>query len=204
MSNLTGWDALQDDNNGAKNSFTKFNAGEITQVRCLVTEPTVRWSHFIPSAKRSVTCLGKGCPICDARELAKAEGVDAKFTTSKKFAIVVYNYKTKQVEILEQGKAFFEQLYSFHTEIGDIGTYDIKVKRIGEKTNTTYTLIPCAPTEFKVVDEEGEKIEFDLPDLSKQFAPPTKEQMLALMGGASPNDVFSNNKKDDADEEFEV
>ena len=197
MNTITGWDALQDDNNGAKNSFTKFNAGEITQIRCIVTEPTVRWSHFIPSAKRSVTCIGKGCPICDARELAKAEGVDAKFTTSKKFAIVIYNYKTEQVEILEQGKAFFEQLYSFHTEIGNIGTYDIKVKRIGEKTNTTYTLIPCAPSEFD--KEIGE-----LPDLNKQFAPPTKEQMLALMGGASPNDVFSVNKKDDEDESFEV
>lgn len=204
MSNLNGWDALQDDNTGAKNSFTKFNAGEITQIRCIMTEPTVRWSHFIPSAKRSVTCLGKGCPVCDARELAKSQGVDAKFTTSKKFAIVIYNYKTKQVEILEQGKAFFEQLYSFHTEIGDIGTYDIKVKRIGEKTNTTYTLIPCQVSDFKVLDDEGNEIEIgELPDLHKQFAPPTKQQMLELMDGKTPNEVFSV-KQDEEDESFEV
>ena len=195
--NNNGWDALQDDNNGSKTSFTKFNAGEITQIRCLTNVPVVRWSHFIPSAKRSVTCLGTGCPVCDARELAKSQGVDCKFNTSKKFAIVIYNYKTEQVEILEQGKAFFEQLHSFHTEIGDIAGYDIKVKRIGEKTNTTYTLIPCAVSEF---DKE---IEGDLPDLSKQFAPPTKEQMLALMDGKSAQDVFGN-KQTDEDEKFEV
>ncbi|HSQ90189.1 hypothetical protein [Romboutsia sp.] len=197
--NNTGWGALQDDNAGNKTNFTKFNAGEITEIRCLTNEPTVRWSHFIPSAKRSVTCLGKGCPICDARELAKSQGVDPKFSTSKKFAMVIYNFKTEQVEILEQGKAFFEQLFSFHTEIGDIGTYNIKVKRIGEKTNTTYTLIPCAPTAFN--KETGE-----LPDLIKQFTPPTKEQMLALMEGQSPTDVFGNNKTEVSgeDEQFEV
>jgi hypothetical protein len=173
MSLLSGWDSLQDDNNGSKTSFTKFNAGEITQIRCLTNVPVVRWSHFIPSAKRSVTCLGTGCPVCDARELAKSQGVDCKFNTSKKFAIVIYNYKTEQVEILEQGKAFFEQLHSFHTEIA------------------------CAVSEF---DKE---IEGDLPDLSKQFAPPTKEQMLALMDGKSAQDVFGN-KQTDEDEKFEV
>lgn len=201
-----GWDTLQDGNNGSseKVNYTKFDAGEMTEIRCLTNEPVLRWSHYLPMAKRSVTCIGKGCPACDAREQAKSAGVQPKISTSKKFAMIIYNFKTKQVEILEQGKAFIEQLYGFHTEIGDITKYNIKVKRIGEKTNTTYTLIPCAESEL---DYEGLGIDMDnLPDLAKQFKAPTKEQMLALMDGKSPQEVFgnTNDNKDEDDEEFEI
>lgn len=197
MSTVTGWGALQDSNTTDKVGFTKFEAGVVTEIRCLGNEPVVRWSHFLPIAKRSITCLGKGCPVCDARELAKAQGVDPKFSTSKKFAMVIYNFKTGQVEILEQGKSFFEQLYSLHTEVGDLTGYNIKVKRVGEKTNTMYTLIPCAPSTFS--EEVGE-----LPDLEKQFTAPTREQALALMEGQSPQEVFGKKVETTEDEHFEV
>lgn len=208
MQITTGWDTLQDGNNGGnseKVNYTKFDSGAMTEIRFLTNEPTLRWSHYLPMAKRSVTCIGKGCPACEVREQAKSAGITPKISTSKKFAMIIYNFKTKQVEILEQGKSFMEQLLTFHTEIGDISKYNIKVKRIGEGTNTSYSLIPCAETK---VDIEGLGIDMEnLPDLGKQFKAPTKEQMLALIEGIDPKEVFGGNNENnnsENDEDFEV
>lgn len=200
------WAELTKSNtNGSKTEFAKFDAGVTTTIRCLTSEPVVRWSHFIQSAKRSVTCAGRGkCPICEANESAKSNGVQAPYSTSKKFALIIYNYATEKVEILEQGTGFFEQLYAFHTDedFGDLREYDIKVKRMGVKTNTSYSLIPGAKSEF---DAEGLGVDLNnLPDLAKQFNPPTREQTLALMEGKSPQEVFGNNSDNNYDEKDET
>lgn len=201
-----GWAELTKSNTGGnKVEFSKFEAGTTTTIRCLTSEPVVRWSHFIQSAKRSITCAGKTkCPICEANEKAKASGLTAPWSTIKKFALIVYNYATERVEILEQGTGFFEQLYAFHTDedLGDLKGYDIKVKRMGVKTNTSYSLIPGVKKEFNA-EEFGVNIN-ELPDLNKHFTPPTREQTLALMEGKSPNEVFGNNNEDNKEKDEEV
>ena len=82
------------------------------------------------------------------------------------------------MEVMIQGKTFFSQLLDLHKEVGNITTYDIKVIRKGSGTDTTYTLLPAAPTDF---DTEGKEIEEV--DMQELFKAPTKEEMLQLMEG---------------------
>lgn len=84
-------------------------------------------------------------------------------------ASVVYNYDTKQLEILETDKAtIIEQLYALENteEYGDLKGYDIKIGKNGQKTDTTYSVIGLPPkavdttilTEYKKSDINLEKL----------------------------------------------
>lgn len=63
-------------------------------------------------------------------------------------AAVVYNYDSKQLEILETDKAtIIEQLYALENteEYGDLKGYDIKIAKNGQKMDTTYSVIGLPP-----------------------------------------------------------
>ncbi len=146
-----GWDEVLRDpqSNTGKTEFTKLTNG-VTELRFLDDEPFVRWAHWIAQAKRNVSCIGADCPICSAIKASKQAGIKPQYSSNRRFAMHVLNLSTGNVEILEQGKTFFTQLHALHEEIGDIRGYNIKVKtQNAGSTDVTYTLLPCAPSEFE-------------------------------------------------------
>ena len=114
----------------------------------------------------------------------------------------VYNVSNGKVEILEQGKNFFAQLHALHEEVGDIRNYNIKVKtQNAGSTDVIYTLMPMAPKEL--TDEEKELTK-ELKPFDEVFKRPTREQIIDLMNGKSPEEVFGNKSTSDEDEKVEV
>lgn len=184
---------------GSKASFITFPQG-ITNIRILDKAPFTRWSHWVPSAKRSITCPGKGCPICEAINIAKANKIEPKFSRGKKHSINVLNRTTGQVEIMEQGNGFFEEIKEFHNEEGDVRTYDIAVKRAGQGTNTKYRLKTLEPVEL--TKEEQALVDENLIDLKEYFQKPTIEQVTRIMNGEDPKEVFKT--QEDADDDVSL
>jgi len=182
----------------SKIDYLKFEAGKgkETVMRVMDEAPVSKWRHWLASANRSVSCCGKGCPVCASMKLAKAAGVKSPYGSTMKHTLHVINKKTGKLELLEQGKTFFDQLLAYKTNIGDLRDYDIKVIRTGEKKDTTYTMIPMQAsglTKEELALYEANK--FDIADLIKAYTP---EQTKGFMEGKSAEEIF---KSDDAIEE---
>lgn len=195
-----GWDEVLKDPqmNTGKTEFTKLQNG-VTELRFLDDEPFVRWAHWIAQAKRNVSCIGADCPVCEAIKASRQAGMKPNYTSSRKFAMHVLNLNTGNVEMLEQGKTFFTQLHALHEEIGNVKGYNIKVKtQNAGSTDVTYTLLPCAPSELSTEQMELTK---ELKPFDEVFKKPTREQVIQLMSGKSPEEVFAN-KSNDKDEEI--
>ena len=192
-----GWEEVLRDpsqNNTSKTEFTKLQNG-LTELRFLDAEPFVRWAHWIPQAKRNISCIGAECPVCEAIKAARQAGMKPQFTSNRKFAMHVLNLTTGNIEMLEQGKVFFTQLHALHVEIGDIRNYNVKVKtQNAGSTDVTYTLLPCQPTEL---DDTQKELCKDLKPFEEVFKKPTKEQVIQLMSGKSPEEVFKKVAEDD-------
>jgi len=194
-----GWDeVLKDPSTSTKKTeFTKLQNG-VTELRFLDDEPFVRWAHWLPQAKRNISCIGVDCPICESIKASRQAGMKPQFSSNRKFAMHVLNLTTGNVEILEQGKTFFTQLHALHEEIGDIRGYNIKVKtQNAGSTDVTYTLLPCAPKELT---EEEQGMCNELKPFEEVFKKPTRQQVIDLMSGKSPEEVFSN-KSSEEDEQ---
>ena len=175
-------------NKGDKIPYTKFEAGATT-IRILDNEPYSFWSHWLPAQGTSVSCMGKGCPICAVIAEEKANKVvNKKYSSTQRHAIRIWNYKTNQMEIMIQGKNFFSQLLTLHREVGDITTYDIKVIRSGEGKETAYTILPSAPSEFEI--KEG----IEEVNMEELFKAPEKDVILQLMEGKSYAEIYGNNE----------
>ena len=172
-----------------KLNYTKFGEGN-TLIRILDSEPYSFWNHWMMKQQKGVTCLGKGCPICSVIANQKANKETPTYSSTQRHAVRIYNYTTKQMEIMIQGKQFFEQLLNLHREVGDIQTYDIKVTRKGSDTSTTYMLLPTNPKAFEHTDQM-EDVNFE-----ELFRPIDKEKLLELMEGKSWEEVFA--KTDEA------
>lgn len=186
-----GWnDVTAEGSKTEKIGYTKFEGGG-TLIRVLDNEPYSFWSHWLDAQKTSVTCMGKDCPMCAVNAQLRANKEQQKYANSQRHAIRVYNYGTKEMEIMIQGKTFFSNLLTLHKEVGDITSYDIKVVRKGTGTDTTYQLLPQAPKEV----EFDEGVIKDV-DFAEQFKTPTRLEMIALMEGKTWNEI--NELDDDA------
>lgn len=173
-----GWNDVEREpgQSADKVPYAKFENGN-NLIRILDKEPYSFWQHWLPQQKTSVSCMGKDCPICNIIHQQKQNNETPKYNSTQRHAIRIYNYTTKKMEVLIQGRTFFGQLLDLHKEVGDLTTYDLKIIRKGSGTDTTYTMIPAAPSEFKFWDDCSE---VNIPELLKA---PTKEQMLQLMEG---------------------
>lgn len=178
------WDdvARQGGEDREKTPYTKFEKGG-TLIRVLDNEPFSFWSHWLQSQKTSITCPGKGCPICNVIAQMKANKQTPIYTSTQRHALRIWNYKTEQMEVLIQGKKFFSDLLSLHREVGDITTYDIKVIRNGEGTETTYMILPQTPTEFEIT--EG----IEDVNLAELLHAPTNEEIMQLMEGKTWDEI---------------
>lgn len=178
---MNAWEivAKKETSTSNKINYTKIPEG-VTYVRALDATPHARWSHWIAAAKRTVTCLGKGkCPICDVINKARESGETSPYTSRQMFSINVYNYNTKQVEILEQGRSFFEELLVIREDNGEITDYDIKIRRRGMDKNTTYRLdVYKADATINPSDYEEQKT-----NLKEYLKEQTPEEITNLMLG---------------------
>ena len=163
--------------------FTKFEEGN-TIIRVLDDEPYSFWNHWMTKHNRGVRCLGKGCPICSVIANQKANKETPTYSSTQRHAIRIWNYTTKQMEIMIQGKQFMEQLLNLHREVGDIKTYDIKITRKGKDTTTTYMALPTQPKDFEHTAELKD-VNFD-----EVFVPIEKDKILLLMEGKTFQEVF--------------
>jgi len=186
----------------SKQNFTKFEEG-VTFIQLLDNSPHIRWAHWIPKHSRYVTCAGRGCAICEVRNKEKANKQPQSFSVAKRFAINVYNHDTKQVEIMEQGKTFFEDLNELIKEsIQEGKAYEelvFKVKRTGSGTDTRY----------RIDVSRTEKLEPQTTiDLAEFFKPLTVEQSVRIANGEAPADVFKEetepSEPSDSAEEFQL
>lgn len=196
---MFGWDEVTKENTGSgKTEFTKLQNG-ITELRFLDESPFSRWAHWLQNAKRNISCIGANCPICEAIKEAKSNGVKTNLSSNRKFAMHVLNITTGKVEILEQGKTFFVSLHTLHEEVGDIRNYNIKVKTQGAGTKEVmYTLLPGAPSELS---DEQKELTKELKPFDDVFKKPTREQVIQLMDGKSPEEVFGNATNSSEDDE---
>lgn len=212
---LFGWDDIEDDNNNESIDFVKFPEGNTT-IRIIDEKPYTRWTHWIPQANEgkgaSITCIGKGCPICELISQAKANKEKPKYNSRKVHTMRVINRTTGKVEINEQGKMFYQNLNSIRKEIGDIRCYDVKVIRKGTgKSDTSYTLLPLAPSgKFEMKDDRYKFIDYDDKDkelVDKDFSfdefyvKPDVETILQILDGKPFSEIFGN--KDDNEEDIE-
>lgn len=193
-----GWEQVEGTSSDeGKLDYTKFEAGKATIIRALDGAPNSKWRHWLPQANRSVTCCGKDCPICESIKKAKDAGVTPAFSSTMKHTMHIFNKSSQKVELLEQGKTFFDQLLAFKNNIGDIRDYDIKVIRSGKDKNTTYTMIPMplsGLTKEELAMYEANKVDID--DLIKPY---TVEQTRGFMEGKSAEEIF---KKDEISEDI--
>lgn len=188
LSDMSGWDELES-NTKKKAKFFGLNVGETAMIRFVDKAPTVRWTHWLVKAKRTVTCLGEGCPVCAKREsLGKDEA--PKFAgNSRKCAFNIIDRTDNSMKIFDQGVTITKQLKEFLEEVGDITTYDIKIK----KTSDGFVMFPqpASPLSEKDIELIAEgKIDF-----KEQFKPYTYEQTEQLMNGVPADEVF--NKKEE-------
>ena len=175
------WDlerASNQESSSEKTNFTKFPEG-ITRITVLGAEPHVRWTHWQPKFKRSINCPGRGCPICEIRKREKQNSQSYTHDMGRRFTIEVYNHDTNQVEIMDQGKTFMEDLRDVMEAVAKKGkrlnevTLDVKRRGLG-KDNTSYR-IDVAEEVLPVPDN------VELRDLMEYFKPHTPEMVLAVL-----------------------
>lgn len=199
-----GWD-LETGSNGSKAEFTKFPVGT-TRIVVMDKAPHMRWTHWMNQFKRSINCPGmKVCPIDDIINKQKANGETPKYNRSRRFAINVFNLETNRIEIMEQGKTFFEDLKLIMGDLAEehktLSDVVLKVRRTGTgKDDTKYRIDVQG-------DFDGELPKEGIVDLEEYFKPHTVEQITRLLNGEDWEEVMKSESEDvteDEGEEIEV
>jgi hypothetical protein len=194
---MSGWD-FDSSSNSQKAEFTKFPVG-ITKIRILDSEPHQRWTHWMPKNKRSVNCPGKGCPICEVRKQQKANKEPYSYAMGKRFSMNIFNLETGKVEIMEQGKTFFEDLRDVMVDLREQGKNlsdaILKVRRRGtsqEDTSYRIDIEEVQPmTNIEKENFESKKIKFD-----EFFKPHESDKILQVMNGKPWDEVMKANTED--------
>lgn len=194
---VTSWDFNAGGGDKEKTEFTKFPTG-VTRVRIVDEAPTIRWTHWMPGVTktgqgRSINCPGRGCAICDIRKQQKANKMKVTHQMTKRFAINVLNRETNQLEIMEQGSGFFEDVRDIMTDLQEdkltLNDVDLKVRRRGTgKDDTSYRIDKDEVYPFSDEDKDllGKRV-----DLVDYFKPHTNEQIMRVLNGEKWEDVMT-------------
>lgn len=199
------WSDVTENNGGGKTDieYTKINSGSMITIRILDAEPFSRWTHWLPTHKRSLTCAGKDCPICAVIKAQKANKETPTYNSTRRHILHVWNYDTKRIEFFEQGNAVFKDLSAFHQMLGDIRNADIKVMKTGQGKDTKYTFMPQAPSQLDsaiLKEYEEKKVNF-----AERYKAPEVDDVKALMSGKTFDEVYGNKEADDDQEvSFEI
>lgn len=182
---MQGWDldAKPQQDGGDKVGYTSFPEG-ITRIRIVDNAPYMRWTHWMEKYRRSVTCPGKGCPICEIRKREKANGIKSQsYSVTKRFTIHIINRETGNLEIMEQGKTFFEDVKLLISDLQKEGKQlneaDLKIRRTGmEKDNTRYRV--DLDEKYPLSDADKELMERRI-DFREYYKPQTPAQIMQLI-----------------------
>lgn len=198
------------DNNNKKKEFTKLPEG-VTKVRFIDSTPNVRWTHWMPASTlkgvtgkgKSITCPGKGCPICEIRKVQKNNKQEPTYGMSRRISMQVLNRNTGNLEILEQGITFYEDLKDVMSILQEQGKQlidlDLTIRRRGMDKNTTYRI--DTGDEYELTDKDKKLIEEQI-DLKEYFVPNTIEQITRVINGEEWDEVMFP-KKDESEGEVE-
>lgn len=187
---------------GEKIEFVSFPSSGTVRLRILDKEPISRWKHWIQAANAgkglSVTCIGKGCPVC--AKIAEAKKTKAKspynstkshmlntlvrgFTPAGSQALQAIN----KIQILDKGNKVFEGLLTIMQQMGDLTNYDVTITQTGEDFNTiNYTVLPTFP-QVALTPEEVALEKYDIAEITK---PLTAEQITQFINGATSEQVY--------------
>jgi hypothetical protein len=194
-------------NQSEKTEFVQFPSAGTIKGRILDDEPVSRWKHWIPMANGgkglSVTCIGKGCPVCAKIAEAKKTKAKSPFGSTKSHMI---NFLAKsftpagsqtpqainKVQILDKGNKVFEGLLTVMQQMGDLKNYDVTITQTGEGFgNINYTVLPTFPP-VVLSPEEAALPKYDIAEITK---PLTAEQIEQLMNGATMEQVIGTNEE---------
>lgn len=210
MSGVIGWDLDGGAGGGSEDkvNFTRFSEGT-TFIRILDDAPHIRWTHWMNQFKRSVNCPGmKVCPIDDIINKQRANKEKPTYNSSKRYSMNIYNYDQKQLEIMEQGRTFMEDLAMIRQDLKEEGKslsdVVLRVRRTGMgKDDTKYRI--------DISKDADEPMPEGALDLMEFFKPHTPEQITQLLSvTASTSDEFTKAWNDimsppnEQEEEIEV
>lgn len=207
-----GWNEIGGSSGSDKKetNFVKLTEGTHT-IRLVDDAPKSRWSHWLTQANAgkglTVTCIGKGCPVCtEIREDKKNNVKKPRYTSRKMHSINVLNRTLGEVQILDKGNGLFEQILGVKEEMeednGAITNYDLKIRVNGSGKDVKYVVLPGTP---KVLTEAEQALIKEKYDLAEIFPVLETEQITALMNGATFDEVFENedtSEKADDDVDF--
>jgi|GEM_PF-1627946 len=204
---MAGWDfGTNSGDSGQKLEFTKFIPGGTVKLRVVGEEPYSRWTHWQPAHSRSINCPGRGCPICEIRTHQKANKEPYTQSVSRRFSILVLNRDTNKLEILEQGKTFFEDLRDIMIELKEkdksLLDVDIKVRRRGASKDDTVYRIDVGD-EYPLSESDKKLIE-NMVDLNEFYKPHTPEQILRILNGETWESVMKKEEVEDDNVEEEI
>ena len=186
----------------------RLQPGQETVVRFLEQDDDIHWAHMheVPQEGRSwgrdVPCLdqdrdGTPCPGCE-RDLPRKfkgyinviwddapvfkRGEDGRILKDQYDKVIVVGNKP-QPAIWSSGIRLFENLDEINANYRGLRSRRFKVKRKGEKLNTTYVVTPENVDEG-AQDFSAEELEMqeNKYDLSVYVKPPTYEEFMAELG----------------------
>jgi hypothetical protein len=196
-------------NSGNKTNYVKLEQG-VTRLRIRDEEPVSRWVHWIPQANGgkglSVTCIGKGCPVCREMFEDKKAKRKTKYSSRKQHAINVLTRSftnpagvsttINEPQVLDSGNQVFDGLLVVMKQMGDLRNYDVMITKQGESFGEIkYTVLPTFPPSELT---EAEKA-LPVVDLNTMVAPLTAEQIEMLMQGAMMEAVLGANTENATD-----
>jgi hypothetical protein len=172
---------------GDKMEFIKVAVGTTVRMRVIDEAPESRWVHRIPQAQGgkgiSVTCIGKGCPICADIAAAKKTKAKSKYNSQKKHTLNVIDRETNTVKVLDQGNKVFTGLLTVMEQMGDLRNYDVTITKQSE--NSDPVVLPKYPP-VPLTDAEKALPRYDLKEITKPYS---AEQILAFMDGKTKEEV---------------
>lgn len=184
---IKGFANIKDILTKQQNEIFKIKPGETKLIRIItpLDQMISIYEHMeqFGGAWRVIPCLGKDeCPLCQHGQRA-----------SLKIYFLVIDRSDNKIKLFKASKTVGLQLVGLVEEYGDITKFDLKIKRQGEKQNTTYQFFPQKESEVDL-SEYGE-----IPEIESFIRMYTKEEILKLMEASSleVEDNFNATSDDD-------
>lgn len=144
--------------------WMKLQAGD-NKIR-IISEMEDYGTHYDKEEKKFTTCLGsENCEICQKRNSMINDGVeqDSKEVTALKprvqFLFWVIDRADNKVKLLKAGYTIVKQIGEFakneEYKFDIVPDYDITIRKVGEKLDTEYTIIPARKSTKLTEKEEA-------------------------------------------------
>jgi hypothetical protein len=154
---------------GSGGLYLKFTDGQTVKVR-IASEPAIFQSESQPN-----------------------ENGETRIST--RYGWLVWNQDEQTAQIIQQSATFFKNLavLAQDEEYGDPTGYDIKIKRVGQGLETTYTITPSANREPLGASAKKELAAIDL--IEKLKASPYAQHVMWLAEAENPKKAADPEEK---------